>query len=274
MQSQAIQVFIVVLRESFEALLVVGILNACISRMSVLQAGRARAFLVAGVLAGLAVSVAMGNMILRLSDELEGDGLEYFQTGMIAVAAALMLQAAFWVRRQNTLARPGATMSRYDAASLAVLAMIAVAREGSETVVFVYSVMAAAGENIDNAPVYAVLGGFGVAIGLYFSLQLGSRSVPRRAFFRVTEFLLLLLAGSLVMSGLDKLISVGLISPLSAPLWNSSWLVDDSAPFGGLLSMLTGYRARPELMLLLVFGGYWAAVCALLARRADRSVTR
>ena len=103
------------------------------------------------------------------------------------------------------------------------------------------------------------------------ALQFGARALSWKAFFRVSEAMLLVLAGSLLMNGLDRLISLDVLSPLSQPLWDTSWLLDDARGVGGLLATLTGYRARPELLPVIVFGGYWFVVSLLgswLPRRA------
>jgi high-affinity iron transporter len=88
-------------------------------------------------------------------------------------------------------------------------------------------------------------------------------------FFRVSEILLLLLAGALLVSGVDKLIALDVVPPLVDPTWDTSALLDDSGRVGGLVASLTGYRARPALLPLLALAVYWAAVVTFL-RRASR----
>ncbi|RUW77226.1 FTR1 family iron permease, partial [Mesorhizobium sp. M4B.F.Ca.ET.049.02.1.2] len=87
-----------------------------------------------------------------------------------------------------------------------------------------------------------------------------------RTFFQVTEVMLLFLAGSLLLSGIDHLISLGLLPSLSRRLWDTSLLLPDSGMAGGLISGLIGYRARPVLIELLTFAAYWALVTWLLYR--------
>jgi high-affinity iron transporter len=94
-----------------------------------------------------------------------------------------------------------------------------------------------------------------------------------RTFFRVSEILLLLLAGALLVSGVDKLIALDLLPPLVDPIWDTSALLDDSGRAGGLIASLTGYRARPALLTLLALGVYWIAVVTVM-RRASRTPAR
>ncbi len=65
-------------------------------------------------------------------------------------------------------------------------------------------------------------------------------------------------------AALDRAVGVDLVSTLSPPLWDTSWLLDDMAGPGGFVSAMTGYRARPELASVLVYALYWLAAAALL----------
>ena len=50
-------------------------------------------------------------------------------------------------------------------------------------------------------------------------------------------------------------------------LWDTSAVLSDMGPVGGVVAALTGYRAQPSLMTVLVFGGYWVLVFALMRWR-------
>ena len=70
---------------------------------------------------------------------------------------------------------------------------------------------------------------------------------PWRTFFRISEILLLLLAGGLLVTGLEKLIALGVLPPLADQLWDTTALLDDSTRLGGFIAAMTGYRAQPAL---------------------------
>ena len=148
---------------------------------------------------------------------------------------------------------------------LFVLVAIAVAREGSETVVFLYGTVAA-GEGGSNMLMLALAGvaGFVVALLTFWLLQLGGKLITWRRFFRVTEILLLLLAGSLLVGGLDHLISLDVLPTIIDPVWDSSWLLSDSTGVGKILADFAGYRALPALISVLLWVAYWIVVWALL----------
>ena len=113
----------------------------------------------------------------------------------------------------------------------------------------------------------AALAGFVLALGTFYLLQLGGRVLSWRLFFRLTEILLLLLAAALFISGVEKLISMDVLPALVDPVWDSSGLLDDMSPTGGVVASLTGYRAHPALTSLIAYGGFWLAVGAMMAWR-------
>jgi high-affinity iron transporter len=153
--------------------------------------------------------------------------------------------------------------------------MLAVAREGSETVVFLYGILAGGGETSLLTLVGAIALGFALAVLTYWLLQVGSRALSWRLFFRVTEIMLLLLACALVMTGIDHLVSIEVVPALGPTLWDTSFILDDTGVVGSLAAGLTGYRARPDVTTLLVWVIYWGLVIAALnLRRPTPAVQR
>src|SRR5690606_36207100 len=156
---------------------------------------------------------------------------------------------------------------------LLALVMIAVAREGSETVVFLYgSVLSSQGSGGAGAMALAGLGGFAAALLTFWLLQLGGRVITWRRFLKLTEILLLLLAGALLVSATDRLISLGVLPTLVDPVWDSAWLLGTEGGLGKVLADFAGYRAYPALSQLLIWLAYWCVVAWLL-RRASRAAT-
>jgi high-affinity iron transporter len=261
----------VIWRESVEALLVVGILNAWLARQTG-GGARGRVYLWAGVAAGLALAIVLGAALLGFGETLSDDAQQIYQTAAVLLAAGLIVQMVFWMRRHGRTLKRDLEASLQDAAdraswwSVFVLAAIAVAREGSETVVFLYGTIAAAHTGAVAAPLAAAFLGFALALATYYLLQIGSRIVSWRLFFRVTEIMLLFLAASLLVTGVDNLIGLGYLPPLSTRLWDSSAILPDSGGLGGLVGALTGYRARPDLMLLIAYALYWGVIGFALLR--------
>ncbi|MBS1180137.1 MAG: family iron permease [Proteobacteria bacterium] len=261
----------VVWRESVEALLVIGILDAWL-RAETRDTGRARLFLWGGVAAGLAFAGLLAALLVQLGDAISEEAQLTYTTTVVLLAAALILQMVFWMRRHGRSLK-GDLQTQLSIAVIRrswwgvfVLALVAVAREGSETVIFLYGILSsgAAGDLLSG--VGAGLFGFALALLSYGLLQAGSRVLSWRLFFRVTEIMLLFLACALLMTGIDGLIDLEILPRLSRRLWDSGWLLSDGDATGGFISALTGYRATPNLMELVVFVGYWALVLLVIFR--------
>ncbi len=259
----------IIWRESVEALLVIGILNAWLAQQGDI-ARRGRLFLWGGVVAGLVVALALGFAFVVFGEAISDDAQLGYQTGAVLIAAALIIQMVFWMRRHGRTLKRELETSLQEAASRAswwtvfVLALVAVAREGSETVVFLFGTLSAAQQVSLPSAAAPVVAGFVLALATYYVLQLGGRLLSWKVFFRVTEVMLLLLAASLLVTGVENLSELGLLPHLSGRLWDTSAVLPDSGSVGGLVSALTGYRARPNLLDILVYAFYWGVICWFL----------
>lgn len=261
----------VVWRESVEALLVIGILDAWLVSRNI-ETRRARGFLWGGAVAGLAVAGVLATTLLWLGEAVSDDTQTIYQTVIALLAAALILQMVFWMRSHGRSMRSELEASLSTAVTAGkwwgvfALALIAVAREGSETVVFIYGILSAGVMGSLFAGILAGLTGFVAAAITYALLMTGSRVISWRLFFRVSEIVLLFLACGLLMTGIDGLINLDILPRLSRALWNSNFLLSDGTTAGGFFASMTGYRARPNLMQLIAFGGYWLTVRAVIYR--------
>ncbi|HET8598583.1 MAG TPA: FTR1 family protein [Castellaniella sp.] len=270
------QVAFIVWRESVEALLVVGILYAWLRASP--EGRRGLPWLWGGVGAGLLLAGALALLLLGLASWLTDTGQEWFQAGMALVACALVVQMVVWMRQhgralKRELETGASAQVRADHWwGLLVLVMIAVAREGSETVVFLYGTVLSSQQEDRLAPMLmAGAGGFAAALLTFWLLQLGGRIITWRRFFKLTEVLLLLLAGALLVSATDRLISLDVLPTLMDPVWDSSWLLGTEGGLGKLLADFAGYRAYPALSQLLIWLGYWALVAWLLRRTSAQA---
>lgn len=263
------QVLFIVWRESVEALLVVGILYTWLRAAP--QGKRGLAYLWGGVAGGAALAVALALVLLGISSWLSDEGQEWFQGIMSLAACALVVQMVIWMKKHGrTLKSELEGGARTSVANdnwwgLFLLVAIAVAREGSETVVFLYGTVSAGEGGGDMFKLaLAGVGGSIAALLTFWLLQLGGKLITWRRFFRVTEILLLLLAGALLVGGLDRLISLDVVPAIVDPIWDTSALLSDSTGLGKILADFAGYRAMPALISVLVWVAYWILVWALL----------
>jgi high-affinity iron transporter len=253
----------IVWRESVEALLVIGILYAWLRNSG--HAQRGLPWLWGGVAGGVVLALGLAALMLLVQNELTGEALEYFQVAMLLLASGLITQMVLWMSRHGREMKreleSGAARAAETAnwAGLAALAAVAVAREGAETAVFLYGL--GAGEE-GGQLLLGALAGFLLAVLTAWALSRGLRVLSYRLFFRITGTALLLLAAALLVGGTERLIGLEWLPALADPIWDSSAWLDDGGSVGGFVAALTGYRARPSLTLVLVYGGYWILVTA------------
>ncbi|HEX6795134.1 MAG TPA: FTR1 family protein [Casimicrobiaceae bacterium] len=263
----------IVWRESAEAMLVVGILYAWLRQRP--DAAVGMRYLWGGVAVGAALALTLALVMLGVMSSLSGNALDYFQLAMMLIASGLIVQMVFWMRRHGRTFKKDleSSMARNASAAnwwgLLVVVALAVGRETAETVVFLYGIGAGKG-GIADLPIVLVLG-LAAAFATFWLLQQGSRVLSWRLFFRVSEILLLLLAGALLVSGIEKLIALDAVPALVDPVWDSSWILDDSGRLGGLIASFTGYRSRPALLPLLALAAYWIVVWMSLERSSRAS---
>lgn len=262
----------VVWRESIEAMLIVGILYAWLRRNP--APGGVRALWL-GVGAGVGLALLLGWAMLAAQDELSGQALEWFQTAILFVAAALITQMVLWMTRhgremKGQLEAGLARAAQRDSwIGIATISALAIAREGAETVIFLYGL--GLEQSAGSGLAAGALAGFVLAAVTAWAAARGLRFLDQRRFFQITGLLLLIFAAALLVSGAERLIGMGWLPALIEPLWDSSLLLDDATPGGRLFASLVGYRAQPSLMLLLIYVGYWSAVTFAKSRMLRRA---
>jgi len=254
----------IVWRESVEGILVVGILYAWLKAHP--EGARGMRYLWGGVAAGVGLAGLLALAMMGVYSSLSGDALDYFQIGMMLVAAALITQMVFWMRKHGRALKKeleaGLERATNDAnwMGVAIIAMLAVGRESAEPVIFLYGTgMEQHGTAFAQFLGAAALG-FALALLTFWLLVNGGRYLSWKSFFRISETLLLLLAAGLLVGGVERMIGFGWLPALADPAWNSSFLLDDNATVGNLIATLTGYRPRPSLTLVLAYAAYWALV--------------
>ncbi|MBC3372603.1 FTR1 family protein [Pseudomonas sp. SWRI92] len=270
------QSMFIVWRESVEALLVIGILQAWVSRQQ--QAERLRRYVWSGAALGLLLSGVLAGLILIAGEAMSGAANEWFQASLALLASLLIVQMVGWMHRNAGTLRHDLTrradqrLGRQGGMGLLVLALLAVSREGSETVVFLYG----AGARLQGPSLglFAVGAIAGLVLSLLtVSLLHGSRRfISWTRFFAISEAILLLLGAALLVSGVERI--AGQLLAMDWPeavyrgigdaLWDSSVILDDGHGLGGFIADFTGYRASPSLLILLAWLGYWWAVAGWL----------
>jgi high-affinity iron transporter len=149
--------------------------------------------------------------------------------------------------------------------ALAVVVGLAVLREGSEVVLFLYGIFASgtSGMSLFIGGVLGVIAGAAFTAVTYFGLV----AIPNRYIFAVTSWLIALLAAGLGAQSVQFLNNAGLVTALDRTVWSTSWLLSEDSLLGRLLHTLIGYTEQPTEMQLIVYIGI-LVLMALLMRIA------
>lgn len=237
---------IIVFREVLEAALIVGVVMAA-SRGAVGRGLWVSGGIAGGVLGACLVAV----FAATIAEAAEGMGQELFDAGILFAAVCMLGWHNIWMSRHGrelaTNAMQLGNAVRSGARPLWALAFVvalAVLREGSEIVLFLYGI--ALGGN--GGPVAMAVGGvIGLALGVAAGTTIywGLLAIPMRLLFTVTSWLVLLLAAGLASQGAAFLMQADLLPPLGSNLWDTSWLLSEQSIAGRVLHTLIGYSAQP-----------------------------
>jgi len=264
---------LIVFREVLEAALIIGIVGAATRGIA-----RRSRFIIGGVLLGLVGSIAVAGGADLIGQLAEGMGQELFNATVLGIAVLMLAWHNIWMSVHGRELAANANRIGGDIRNgakemsvLLVVVAIAVLREGSETVLFLYGVAISGNES--RLPMIAG-GAIGLAGGIAVGWLLfkGLLRIPLRWFFSATSFLVLLLAAGMASQAARFLIQANKIPSLATPLWDTSWLVSNSSLVGKALQGIVGYDAQPAGMQMAFFVAVLAAILAGMAwarRRAE-----
>lgn len=245
---------IIVFREVLEAAILIGIIAAATRSIS----GRNR-WLSAGILAGLAGSALVAASTDMIAGMVNGIGQELFNASVLGIAVLMLAWHNIWMSSHGAaLAAEAKNVGnairdgRQELSILLVVVGLAVLREGSETVLFLYGISTSQGAGASTLLLGGLAGALaGITVG--YALYAGLLRIPMRWFFTATGVLVLLLAAGMASQAAHFLIQADLLPSLAAPIWDTSALLPMNTIPGMLLHSLIGYDPRPAGMQLIFY---------------------
>ena len=236
---------VIVFRETLEAALIVSIVLAATRGLA-----RRGAYIGSGIAAGLAGALAIAAVAGKIAGMFEGRGQELFNAGVLFAAVLMLGWHHLWMAEHGrALAGELRSLSesvRAGSATLAALALavgLAVLREGAETVLFVQGLITS------DTPQHVLAGvGVGIVAGAFVGtlLYFGLVRIPVRHFFRVTGWLIVLLASGLAAQAARFLEQADLLPSVLPQMWDTSSILTETSLVGQLLHILVGYMAQPS----------------------------
>lgn len=263
--------FLIGLREGLEASLVVGILVASLVR-SGHRSGVAAIWWGTGSAVG--VSLAAGAALTFTSNLLSLRAQEAFGGVMSMVAVGFVTGMIFWMRRESRSMR-GDLQGRLQGAlvgggfALALVAFLAVGREGLETALFVWSAVQAAGSGI--APIA------GAALGLALSVLIGclvyrrSVKLDLALFFRVTGGALIVVVAGILAHAVDDLQEARVLPGLHSLAFDVTRQIPPSSWYGALLKGTLNFNPDATWLQVSAYVLYLVPVLFLFYRPDSRT---
>jgi high-affinity iron transporter len=267
------------LREGVEAALIIAIICAYLAKT-----GNGREFpkVFAGAGSAIALSAVLGLILYVQVGGLEEPYEQIFEAITLFAAAAVVTWMLFWMRRQAQSVK-GELQAAVDRAldegsilALAVLAFVAVIREGLETSLF----LVGQANSADQGAVWVLVGaliGLGVAAILGVGFYQGSRRLNLATFFRWTGVGLIFIAAGLLSTGVHELIEIGVIPFGAQTMFDLTGVLPHSADSGNVIGQflraIFGYSATPEVTTFVVWLAYIVIVLYLFLRPAKPTLT-
>jgi len=265
---------VVIWRECLEAILIVGIFFSLLAQRPSFE--RTKKYLNAGILAGVGLSCLIAYFIQHAYSELQGLALDYFEISLLVIASLMMTHMCLWMKH-NSKKMVREAREKFESAlsssrlvGISVLTAIAIAREGSEIAIFLYSFVTQTATT-GQASGLALSAGVGFALAaltgyLYF---VGLKKFDLKWFFRITSIFLLMTASTMLIEAVRRVMQMDLITFGVDPVWDTSWLVSDGHWFGRFLSTLVGYESQPALIVLLTAAAFWVISLSLYLKPTE-----
>lgn len=267
------QTFIILFREILEISIILGVVIAATKNIK-----NRNIHILLGLIAGVLGSSIIALFTNRISNYFGGTGQEIINAMILLVASGFISWTIVWMQKHgrklsSTIKSKGREVETGEASLLSITLIIALAifREGSEIVLFTYSVIITNKDTISQI----IMGGLaGLVTGGIFGwlFYFGILKISGKYLFKVTAILLSFIAASMSSQAAMFLQSAGYFVTVSAePLWNSSWLISDKSVVGNILNIIMGYTAKPTILEIIFYltnlAIIWAAAKLSIARR-------
>jgi len=245
---------IIVFREVFEAMLIVGIAMAAAR-----ETGINTRWIYGGIMGGFTTALVIAICADLIATSISGMGQEWFNATILLSASLLMVWTAIWMGKQgkqlSCLIRQACQSQgagKSTALILATIVGLAVAREGAEVVLFMHGVAAST-----TSGSMAMVGGAtaGMLLGIMVALLIFRSLIrlPLRYLFTAITVLIALLAAGMAAQGVACLVMIDVLPALVQTLWDTSAIIPEQGISGQLLHALMGYDDRPSGMQVVAF---------------------
>jgi high-affinity iron transporter len=267
--------YLIGLREGLEATLVVSILIAFLVKAD----RKDRLVQVwAGVALAVALSVGFGWLLSYTSTSLlqKYEHRELFEAVTSVLAVVFVTWMIFWMRRAARSIAGELRGKLQDALAVgsiavAVMAFLAVVREGLETSLIFYSAVQGAADN--SRPLYALLAGIASAVLIGYLMYATAVRINLSVFFTWTGALLILVAAGILKYGVHDFQEANVLPGLNNLAYDISGVLDPSAWYTALLTGMFNITPTASVLEVIAWAAYGIPVLVLFLRPSRRTPT-
>lgn len=267
--------YLIGLREGLEATLVVVILVAYLvksDRRELLSR------IWGGVAIAIAVSLAFGALLTFGPRGLSFEAQETIGGVLSIVAVGFVTWMVMWMAR-SARSLSGHLKGRVDKAALAggaslvVVAMLAVGREGLETALFLWAATQAAAGSAGSTtgPLLGAALGLATAVVLGYLFYRGAVKINLGKFFTWTGAILVLVAAGVLSYGVHDLQEAGVLPGLNSLAFDVSNVIDPSSWIGTVLKGTLNFSPATTWLEAVVWVLYVVVTMTLFFRQIRRS---
>jgi high-affinity iron transporter len=264
--------YLIGLREGLEATLVVSILVAFLVKSQ--RTDRLKQVW-AGVGLAVAVSVIFGWLLSYTQTTLLKDyrQQELFEAITSIAAVVFVTWMIFWMRRAARGIAGELRNKLQDALAMgslavAVMAFLAVVREGLETSLIFYS--AVQGADLNGGPLYALIGGIATSIAIGYLMYATAIRINLSKFFTITGVLLILVAAGIFKYGVHDLQEAGVLPGIGNTAYHMGGVLDPSSWYTALLAGMFNITPEPTVLEVVAWFAYVVPVLLLFLWRPRR----
>ena len=264
--------YLIGLREGLEATLVVVILVAYLvksDRRELLSR------IWGGVAIAIAVSLAFGALLTFGPRGLSFEAQETIGGVLSIVAVGFVTWMVMWMAR-SARSLSGDLKGQVDraaaaggAASLVLVAMLAVGREGLETALFLWAATQAA--NSTTGPLVGAALGLGTAVVLGYLFYKGAVKINLSRFFTWTGAILILVAAGVLGYGIHDLQEAGILPGLNSLAFDVSNAIPPGSWLGTILKGTLNFSPATTWLQAVAWVVYVAVTMTLFFRQISRS---
>jgi len=269
--------FLITSRETLEAALVIGIVLAYLTKTNNNEYKKTVYW---GIFFGILLSILSAVLFAVFSEGFTGRAEEIFEGFTMLFAAVLLTTMILWMMKQKHIAREiedkvvrhikKANFNQTYAYGLFALIVVAVLREGVETVIFFSAINYTSGISFIGASLGVITA---IAIGYLFFMS--TRKINLKKFFNITSIFLILIASGLVAHGIHEFQEASVIPYIVKEVWdiNPIVAVEGSFPIlhekglvGSFFNGMFGYNGNPSLLEILFYGSYLFIIFSIYRR--------